>query len=246
MTFATISCIAVLENLRKIDLSKPNTTALDGQVFLNGSLPSLICFFCYYNATDIQFETEAPEAYMVWAKVAKIQNQVELHQEGLKYNKHHLMGNIISLARLGPAKAVELRHHAVLHMIRIAWNVNKQDFTFDLHAKQWVSALGTNSVFPTKVHIPDIGRFKQNKPYWSNNSRCQAYNLIYVRKGEVVLGVQTKKWYLNPGHKVLHVLIGVSSSTKNKVQVQIRQVFKLNKTKLRQKVAEGKTLQVIN
>jgi hypothetical protein len=69
MSSATISCIAVLENPRQTDPEKPKTIALDGQVFLNGSSPSLICFFRYYNRTDIRFDTEDPEAYMVWAKV---------------------------------------------------------------------------------------------------------------------------------------------------------------------------------
>ncbi|KAJ7264324.1 hypothetical protein C8J57DRAFT_1512398 [Mycena rebaudengoi] len=173
MTFATINCIAVLENPRKTDAAKLKTIALDGQVFLNGSSPSLIGFFHYYNTTDIQFETDVPEAYMVWAKVSEMENQVELHQEGLKNDEYHIMGDIISLSKLGPADTVDLGHHAVLHTIGIASNINKQDYTFDVCTEQWVTVLGGNGSFPTKVHISITGRFKQNKPYLSYNSCVQ-------------------------------------------------------------------------
>ncbi|KAJ7255658.1 hypothetical protein C8J57DRAFT_1236096 [Mycena rebaudengoi] len=186
MTFATINCIAVLENPRKTDAAKPKTIALDGQVFLDGSSPSLIGFFRYYNATDIQFETDVPEAYMVWAKVSKMENQVELCQEGLKHDEYHIMGDIILVGvPQTKSRIFSAFSYAPLESSP-SWGrpIQSTSVTTLYFTRSGLCRISINKTTPLtwfishQVHIPTTGRFKQNKPYPSNNSRVQVVGWI--------------------------------------------------------------------
>ncbi|KAJ7067746.1 hypothetical protein B0H15DRAFT_807453 [Mycena belliarum] len=65
---ANLQCLTVLENPRVGSSDKPKMFTVDAQIYLNGSVTSLIGCLNWYNEHDFQFP-EALGAYKLWIQV---------------------------------------------------------------------------------------------------------------------------------------------------------------------------------
>ncbi|KAJ7094145.1 hypothetical protein C8R44DRAFT_749658 [Mycena epipterygia] len=134
-----------LENPRIGDpVGKPKTVTVDTQIYLDGSTPALVGCLRWYNKDDFKFPESEIGGFQLW----------------------------IQLAYLGPASEIDMCHRAIVHVLGMASHTSTDDATFEVHAEQWISALGGPGVAPFKFLIPDNGRYKgKKKPVPSENSR---------------------------------------------------------------------------
>ncbi|KAJ7024261.1 hypothetical protein C8F04DRAFT_1270451 [Mycena alexandri] len=171
MSLVTFNCLAVLENPRVPDDKKPKSCIVDAQIFLNGSLPSLVACLRWYNAENFEFP-DMIGTYSLWIQAANMTEAVEHFSTSLKTKDYQFAGDILDLIHLGPAEEIDPFHRAIVHVCGTVSKPNENDGIFEINAEQYISALKLPGAIRFKVVIPNIPRYSKKKPVPSANSRA--------------------------------------------------------------------------
>ncbi|KAK7059303.1 hypothetical protein R3P38DRAFT_2495617, partial [Favolaschia claudopus] len=88
-----------------------------------------------------------------------------LYSQELAPLECHFFGDVVSIIPLGSPDSLNIRTHATIHVCGVPSNIDKPNSTFDIKAKQYLSATKTpDNVFPVHCVFPATPRWEKYKP----------------------------------------------------------------------------------
>ncbi|EMD38808.1 hypothetical protein CERSUDRAFT_72093 [Gelatoporia subvermispora B] len=158
---ATIVGIAVMENPRVADNTKPRMVYFDASFYLGDNATPLVACLKYFNEHSYDFSTDSPQAVFLSAAITRMHNSAKVCSTVLETTDYDVIGDVNWLCI---PEGVDPRQRPLMFVSGPVDKINTCDSQFDITVSQYVSHLEGLGDLSVRVHIPNSPRWPNSKP----------------------------------------------------------------------------------